>query len=113
LKTTPRKVKELSISLRGVVFNRVHQEAAAEFRSLDEQWLIDLVSKNVRSNKRSEELVHNFLRYETLARGDQLRIEAFRKQLPARTAITTVPNFNEDLHDLDGLRQMIPHLLAA
>lgn len=108
-----RKVKELSISLRGVVFNRVHQEAAAEFRSMDEQWLIDLVSKTIRNNKRSEELARNFLRYEMLARGDQLRIEAFRKQLPARTATTTVPNFNEDLHDLGGLRQMIPHLLAA
>ena len=89
------------------------KEAAAEFRSLDEQWLVDLVSKTIRSNKRSEELVRNFLRYETLARGDQLRIEAFRKQLQARTAITTVPNFNEDLHDLAGLRQMIPYLLAA
>jgi hypothetical protein len=27
--------------------------------------------------------------------------------------MTIVPNFNEDLHDLDGLRQMIPYLVAA
>ena len=30
-----------------------------------------------------------------------------------RTAVAMVPNFEEDLHDLDGLRRMIPHLLAA
>ena len=57
--------------------------------------------------------MENFLRYEAQARGDQLRIEGFRKQLPARTAVTMVPNFDEDLHDIDGLRRMIPYLLAA
>jgi hypothetical protein len=40
-------------------------------------------------------------------------MEAFRRQLHGRPDIATVPNFEEDLHDLDGLRRMIPHLLPA
>ncbi len=108
-----RSVAERSIPLRGVVFNRVHYEAAAELRQLDPEWLRSLVARTVKQGERRDRLVDNFLRYETQARGDQLRIEAFRKQLPARTAVTMVPNFEEDLHDLDGLRRMIPYLSAA
>jgi len=107
------KVRELSISLRAVVFNRVHREAVAQLRSFDEAWLRKLVTKSVRGAERAERLVQNFLRYEVEARGDQLRIESFRAQLTARTAVATVPNFEEDLHDLEGLRRMLPHLLAA
>ncbi len=108
-----RKVADLSISLRAVVFNRVHYEAAAEFRALDERSLRRIVARAIKQSDRIQRLVDNFLRYEATARGDQLRIEAFRKQLPARLAVTMVPNFDEDLHDIDGLRRMIPHLLAA
>jgi len=108
-----RKLAELSIPLRGLVFNRVHHEATTDLRRLDEEWLRELVGRAVRSKDRATRLVDNFLRYETQARGDHLRMEAFRRQLPGRPAIATVPNFEEDLHDLEGLRRMIPHLLAA
>jgi anion-transporting ArsA/GET3 family ATPase len=107
------KVRELSIPLRAVVFNRVHREALAGLRSFDERWLRGLVEKSVRGAERAEKLVRNFLRYEIQARGDQLRIESFREQLPARTAVATVPNFEEDLHDLAGLGRMIPYLVKA
>jgi anion-transporting ArsA/GET3 family ATPase len=108
-----RKLGELSITLRAMVLNRVHDEAVTDLRRLDEEWLRGLVQKAVKRADRSERLVENFLRYETQARGDHLRMEAFRSQLPGRPAVAIVPNFEEDLHDLDGLRRMLPHLIAA
>jgi anion-transporting ArsA/GET3 family ATPase len=107
-----RKVRELSVSLRAVVFNRVHRESVGDARGFDEKWLRSLIARAVKKEDRAERMAENFLRYETQARGDQLRIENFRRQLPARTAITMVPNFEEDLHDLHGLRRMIPHLVG-
>ena len=104
---------QLSIPLRAVVFNRMHQEAATDFRRMDEDWLRELVQRAVKRSDRAERLVDNFLRYETQARGDQVRMEAFRRQLPGRPAVAIVPDFEEDLHDLDGLRRMLPHLIAA
>lgn len=108
-----RKLAELAIPLRAVVFNRVHHEAATDLRRLDEEWLRALVRRAVKRADRAARLVENFLSYETQARGDHLRMEAFRRQLPGRPAIAIVPNFEEDLHDLAGLRRMLPHLIAA
>ena len=102
----------LSIPLRAVVFNRVPRDALAESRRRDEATLQGLVAGVVGHRGRAAALVENFLRYETQARGDHLRMEAFRRQLPARTAVASVPNFDEDLHDVAGLRRMIPHLVA-
>ena len=108
-----RQLTAMTIPLRAVVFNRVQLEGAADQRRLDEPWLRTLVARAVKHRERAERLVDNFLRYETQARGDHLRMEAFRRQLPGRPAIAVVPNFDEDLHDLDGLRRMLPHLVAA
>jgi anion-transporting ArsA/GET3 family ATPase len=107
-----RKVTELAVPLRGVVFNRVHRESALELRTVDEDWLRNLVSRAAGA-EHGPALAETFLNYETLAQGDNLRVEAFRKQLPRRTALATVPNFEEDLHDLDGLRRMIPYLVGG
>jgi anion-transporting ArsA/GET3 family ATPase len=108
-----RKLAELSIPLRAMVFNRVHHEAVTDLRRLDEEWLRGLVQRAVKRSDRAGRLVDTFLRYEMQARGDHLRMEAFRRQLPGRPAVAIVPNFEEDLHDLDGLRRMLPHLMAA
>jgi anion-transporting ArsA/GET3 family ATPase len=108
-----RILAEMEIPLRGMVFNRVQQEAAGDLRRLDEEWLRSLVARAVKRGDAAARLVDNFFRYETQARGDHVRMEAFRRQLPGRPAIATVPNFEEDLHDLEGLRRMLPHLLAA
>jgi len=108
-----RQLAAMAIPLRAVVFNRVQHEAAADLRRLDEEWLRGLVARTVKRADRAGRLVDNFLAYETQARGDHLRMEAFRRQLPGRPAIAMVPNFEEDLHDLEGLRRMLPHLLAA
>jgi anion-transporting ArsA/GET3 family ATPase len=108
-----QQLTALHIPLRAMVFNRVHHETAMDLRRLDETWLRDLVARTVKRADRADRLVENFVRYEIQARGDQLRMESFRRQLPARAAVAMVPNFEEDLHDLDGLRRMLPHLLAA
>jgi anion-transporting ArsA/GET3 family ATPase len=105
-----RQVETLSIPLRAVVFNRVHRESQLPERRLDEAWVRRLAARAVGSAEQGERLAANFFRYELQARGDTLRIEAFRKQMPKRTAVATVPNFDEDLHDLTGLRRMLPHL---
>lgn len=107
-----RQIETLGIALRAVIFNRVRRAALAEDAGVDERWLREQVQAAVRNAERAGRLVENFLRYETQARGDQGRMDAFRRQLPARTVVATVPNFDTDLHDLDGLRRMIPHLVA-
>lgn len=108
-----RQLAELAVPLRAVVFNRVQREALGDWRRLDEAWLRELVGTVVKRGERAGQLVDNFLRYETQARGDQLRMEAFRRQLGAKPVVAVVPNFEEDLHDLAGLRRMLPHLVAA
>jgi anion-transporting ArsA/GET3 family ATPase len=108
-----RHLAAMSIPLRAMVFNRVHHEATTDLRRVDDAWLRALVGRTIKRTEAAERLVANFLRYESQARGDQLRMEAFRRQLSARAAVAMVPNFEEDLHDLNGLRRMLPHLLAA
>lgn len=105
-----RRVADLSIPLRGVIFNRVHRESVLEWRPKDEQWLRGVLAQVLENDREAEALVENFFRYETQARGDDVRIERFLDQVPEGTAVATVPNFDEDLHDLEGLRRMIPHL---
>ena len=108
-----RQVAALEVPLRGVVFNRVQREALGDWRRLDDAWLRELVGAAVKRGERAARLVDNFLRYETQAHGDQVRMEAFRRQLGGRPAVAVVPNFDQDLHDVAGLRRMIPHLVAA
>jgi anion-transporting ArsA/GET3 family ATPase len=108
-----RQLAALDVPLRAVVFNRVQREALAGPRRLDEAWLRELVGSVVKRSGHADRLVDNFLDYEMQSRGDQVRMEAFRRQLPPRTVVAAVPNFDEDLHDIAGLRRMIPHFLAA
>lgn len=100
------KVEEHSIALRGVVFNRLQSELEGDRPPLDEAAIVDAIGDAVTSAATRRRLARNFLRYETQARGDQLRIETFRAQLPASVAVATIPNFEEDLHDLAGLRRL-------
>ncbi len=100
------KIQEHSIELRGVVFNRVQGELGVEFGSIDHDDVDEIVGRAVESKAVRRRLVANFLRYETQARGDQLRVETFRDQLAPGIAVATVPNFEQDLHDLAGLERL-------
>ncbi len=107
------KVEEHSIALRGVVFNRIQAELAADDEGIDEERIDSAVQRAIESPATRRRLVQNFLRYETQARGDQLRIENFREQLADDVPVAAIPNFEEDLHDLDGLRRVLQFLRSA
>ncbi len=107
------KVEEHSIQLRGVVFNRVQNELAAELGIEDEGQIDGILKRAIPTKSVRRRLVENFLRYETQARGDQLRIEDFRGQLGTSMPVATVPNFEEDLHDVAGLRRLHEYLQSA
>lgn len=100
------KVEEHSISLRGVIFNRIQAELAGEL-GLDEEELDTVVGRAIDSRSTRQRLIRNYMRYETQARGDQLRIESFRQQIDQSVIVATVPNFEEDLHDIAGLRRVV------
>lgn len=103
------KVEEHEISLRGVIFNRIQAELAGD-QSVDEASLVDALERAVDNRSTRLRLARNYLRYETQARGDQLRIESFREQIDRSVVVAAIPNFEEDLHDLDGLRRVLAYL---
>jgi anion-transporting ArsA/GET3 family ATPase len=102
------KIKEHSIVLRAVLFNRVGRDLGLGFGKEERQHLDALVGRTVKGAT-GRALVDNLLAYETQARGDQLRLEAFRAQLPARMPVSTIPNFDRDVHDIADLRRMLPY----
>ncbi|HUI27451.1 MAG TPA: ArsA family ATPase [Candidatus Kryptonia bacterium] len=106
-----RMVGELRMTLRAVVFNRVHREFAGRVRSIDRDRLVDLIARGGGQSV-SEALADNFLRFEAVARGDMVRMEFFRRQLPKSVAVAQVPNFDADLHDMASLSKMHPYLFV-
>jgi anion-transporting ArsA/GET3 family ATPase len=106
-----RKVAELQMPLRAVVFNRAHFEfeTGRGSRAAGEAGL----EKILADPEAARRLLENFDRYEILARGDAVRMESFRRQLPRRLATVEVPNFDSDLHDISGLERMHPYLFGG
>jgi anion-transporting ArsA/GET3 family ATPase len=109
------KMAELRMPLKGVVMNRVHAELRRDKRGTidpdDAAAVSRLVAAAVGAAEASA-LVQNFADYQTLARGEQLRIEQFRAGLPKRVPMVTVPNFSRDVHDLATLAAMHPFLFG-
>jgi anion-transporting ArsA/GET3 family ATPase len=108
-----QQVGELGMALRGVVFNRVHREVPGRRRRVTAAQIRKLVGACDVAASAAGELAENFERYETLGRGDGLRIEAFRELIPENVPVVEVPNFNSDVHSVEGLRAMHPYLCAA
>lgn len=117
------KMAGLGMPLKGVVFNRVHEEFRFEVDSrhgFDDPEPEDIVrvagtvGRVVKGEpKLARELAQNFLDYQVLAQGDQLRIEQFAAVLDGDVPVVTVPNFSRDVHDVQGLAAMHPHLFPA
>jgi len=105
-----RKMSELRMPLRAVVFNRAHFEFEAIGDSPAQRDVA--MSTLVPDAESRQRLVDNFELYEVLARGDAVRMESFRRQLPRRVAVAEVPNFDTDLHDVSGLERMHPFLFG-
>jgi anion-transporting ArsA/GET3 family ATPase len=109
------KMAELRMPLKGVVMNRVHAELRRDKRGTIDPDDSDAVARIVAGAVGPGEaaaLVENFADYQTLARGEQLRIEQFRAGLPKRVPMVTVPNFSRDVHDLATLAAMHPFLFG-
>jgi anion-transporting ArsA/GET3 family ATPase len=107
------KMRALHMSLRAVVFNRVHREAATDRRGLAPAELTRLLAAVLGDQRAARSLAENFNRYEMLGRGDALRMEAFRRLLPKGVGVVEVPNLNSDVHSIADLRVMHRYLFAA
>jgi anion-transporting ArsA/GET3 family ATPase len=118
-----QKMAGLGMPLKGVVFNRVHEEfrfregARHGFDDAEPEDIVRVagtVGRVVKGEpKLARELAQNFLDYQVIARGDQLRIEQFAAVLEADVPVVTVPNFARDVHDVRGLASMHPHLFPV
>jgi anion-transporting ArsA/GET3 family ATPase len=107
------KMAELRMPLKGVVMNRVHAELGAQ-KGLDPDD-VDAVTALVARATGAEAagaLVENFVDYQALARGEQLRMDQFRAGLPKRVPLVVVPNFARDIHDLASLAAMHRYLFG-
>ncbi len=118
------KMAELGMPLRAVVFNRVHAEftepidrsdfPSGEIRADDlERVEAILVRAGIGPQDLAARLASNFVAYQTLARGDGLRLEQFASGLSKRIPVVQVPNFSTDLHDLGALARMHPYLFGV
>jgi anion-transporting ArsA/GET3 family ATPase len=109
-----KRMHALRMPLKGVVFNRVHEEfpadpemfAAGTVARGDEAKIEAAMAEAGVDPAPAEWLARNFVDYQLLARGEALRMEQFRGGLPRRTPFVTVPNFDSDLHDVAGLTRM-------
>lgn len=107
------KMADLRMPLKGVVFNRAHAECVPPGGSdvrLDDPAAVRAVIERALPGPVSaadapgvQALVSNFLRYQTIARGEGLRMEAFSGGLPPGVPNVRVPNFPHDLHDIAAL----------
>ncbi|HVM96735.1 MAG TPA: ArsA-related P-loop ATPase [Candidatus Acidoferrales bacterium] len=105
-----QKIGDLGMSLRAVILNRVHSEIGGARKTTDNEKLVGLLRRLGAGESLAGSLAQNLELYESLGRGDTLRVEAFRRQLKANVPVAAVPNFTSDVHSLAGLRSMHPYL---
>jgi anion-transporting ArsA/GET3 family ATPase len=108
-----RRVRELEMPLRAVVFNRVHREISVGRQAVAADEVTRLLVRLLGDEVAAAKLADNFTRYEMVGRGDGLRMEAFRRLLPKGVSVIEVPNFNSDIHSVAELQAMHPFLFAA
>ncbi len=112
------RIRALKMPLEAVVFNRVQEEFPADPATFpggtvaraDRAIIEQALDAAGIGGAAAAWMASNFVEYQLLARGEALRMEQFRAQLPRRTPIVTVPNFESDLHDVAGLVHMHRYL---
>jgi anion-transporting ArsA/GET3 family ATPase len=115
------RMKGMQMPLGGVVFNRVHEEFAADSAVFtggvvtrgDEEDVAAVLRAAGVPEAQVPWLAANFVDYQQLARGEALRLEQFRAGLSRRVPFVTVPNFDTDLHDLASLTRMHAYLFEG
>jgi CobQ/CobB/MinD/ParA nucleotide binding domain len=98
-----RRILDAGLPFGGVVVNRVHvvepSATAAGLGELADQELAEKVAESLADNRR-------------LADGDHANPEPLRRRLGRRPMIE-VPELDDDVHDLDGLRRVDGYLFAG
>jgi anion-transporting ArsA/GET3 family ATPase len=117
------KMAALGMSLRAVVFNRVHEEFTVPIDRADfprgdirggdrERVATCLTRSGLWPAGLVAHLAANFVAYQDVARGDAMRLELFAGAVRRGVPIVRVPNFSTDLHDLGGLARLHPFLFG-
>jgi anion-transporting ArsA/GET3 family ATPase len=114
------RMQDMQMPLGGVVFNRVHEELAADpatFRGgtvarVDEEDVRQALLDAGLPVAHTAWLAANFVDYQLLARGEALRMEQFRAGLSRKVPFVAVPNFDTDVHDLASLTRMHAYLFG-
>jgi anion-transporting ArsA/GET3 family ATPase len=121
------KMAGLQMPLQGVVFNRAHAECVLPAHpgrgvdgSADDVAAVERIVQQVLAEGGSADvsgavraLTDNFLRYQMIARGEGLRMEAFTRGLAHGVPTARVPNFSHDLHDVGALVGTHPFLFGV
>lgn len=115
------RIQQAALPFGGIIANRFHAfpvPGAAEGPSRHEQASLD-ADVSYLSEERglplsvAHQLVENFDRYDKLARRDQSVLKEFARRSPGQVPVLTVPAFDEDVFDLDGLLKMDEHLFPS
>jgi anion-transporting ArsA/GET3 family ATPase len=114
------RMQSMQMPLGGVVFNRVHEELAADSATFRGGTVARVDEEDVRQAlldaglrvAHTSWLASNFVDYQLLARGEALRMEQFRVGLSRKVPFVTVPNFDTDVHDLASLTRMHAYLFG-
>ncbi|HVS29503.1 MAG TPA: ArsA-related P-loop ATPase [Solirubrobacteraceae bacterium] len=103
-----RKLREASMPYGGTIVNRVHHDYAGDE---DPSTIADELSGTL-GKELAGRVADNFRDYHVLARRDAGNIERLANTLDERRMLL-VPQFDEDVHDLAGLRRMHGFLFAS
>lgn len=114
------RIQEASLPFGGIIANRFHAfpfpEADGPPRDGDDSMdsvVPSLVRKRGLPPQVARQLVENFDRYHRLAQRDRTALREFVRRSPRRIPILTVPAFDEDVFDMDGLLKMNEHLFPS
>ena len=112
-------LNRLAITLKAVVVNRVHQEWLSPGRNpKSAETLVRHLNRTVTfpalKEPPAEWMAENFLAYQTLARGEQQRLDDFRRSIPPHVPdLVHIPPFPAFPADLGGLHLFHNYLFGT
>jgi anion-transporting ArsA/GET3 family ATPase len=120
------RIQEAALPFGGIIANRFHafpnpeaaERMSAGGSSRKGQASLDadvsyLIEERGLPPTVARQLVENFDRHRRLAQRDQSVLQEFTRRSPGQVPILTVPVFDEDVFDIDGLLKMNTHLFPS
>jgi len=120
------RIQESALPFGGIIANRFHAfpvpgveaRVSAGGSSQNGQASLDadisyLIEERGLPPSVARQLVENFDRYRKLAQRDLSVLQEFAQRSPGQVPILTVPAFDEDVFDIDGLLKMNAHLFPS